>query len=122
MRLECRPGFDFITPIVKLEPLGLILNLPAKLYLPIDQQRVGINNAYNVFGIASPALNSSWKVKPYLYAPIEMESKWEIQSELLVKQFALVAKGIAADIKPNNGAIDFGFYTQKFPEPMNISE
>ena len=85
------PGEDFITPVVRLEPFGMTLNVAAKLYLPTDAARVGINDLrYIQYRGSLSAANQEWYFDAFLEplgtpeAPVEKDiqgaaAAWHVQ-------------------------------------------
>lgn len=105
------PGFDFITPVVRLEPFGLKLNVAATLYLPTDEDRIGINNPIFIKHSASlTAKNedwgSEWELNPFLELLGTPEEPHEatIQDPIKVRQFVYIAKHFPSMYGPNQRA------------------
>lgn len=118
----CLPGYDFITPVVKLEPFGLKLNSPARLLLPTDAVRVGNNSPYMIEHTASETAKSEeWYFSPYLTSLGNSESQASIQDEIGVKQFVYVAKQFPSDVTPDQGAT-VEFFEVEFDSGFTIQQ
>lgn len=102
-----RPGFDFITPVVRLEPFGLKLNVAALLYLPTDEDRIGINNPALIKHLASlTAKNGEWVYEPYLdfLDPSELPHQAMIQDPIKVRQLVYISKQFSCLLRPDERA------------------
>lgn len=104
---EWLPGYDFITPVVRLEPFLLELNVAATLYLPTDAARVGINDPRLIYSRASDtARPSSWVFSPYLEPFKKPGAPFvaKIDNPIMVKKLAYVVKWFPSHIRPQQGA------------------
>lgn len=116
------PGDDFITPVVRLEPFGLKLKTPAKLYLPTDAARVGNNDPAIIKKRGSlSARNNDWFFDPFLESlgtpknPVQPS----IQSPIKIKYLVYVAKLFPSDIHSQQGAKVYYQHVDTSPTSKN---
>lgn len=115
---ECDPGMDFASAVVKVEPFQLNLKAEAKLYIPTNKQRLGINHPSTISYLASENLEpDSWDFDPYI--GFDYSNKVNDINQLtddgpfIIKGFFYFSKQIPSNIKPESGSKP---YIEKFLE------
>ena len=102
------PGDDFITPVIRLEPFGLELKIPAKLYLKTDAARVGKNDPKIIKYVGSKtAKNGDWKFRPYVNPATIATEPRIIQAPLFINVLVYYAKQFPVWIKSDMEAFHF---------------
>ncbi len=114
--------YDYLGPIIKIEPMGLTLNKEANLYLNFNQSdidRLG-NNDPGVIKWAYFSENASPGIIGGFLEPLS--SNDTVYSPRKIKAFSHVSRLISGDISPEDGLQKFssvseGFSTSQFTRP-----
>ena len=102
----CVPGLDFVSPVLKIEPLSLTLNQIAELHLKTYTERLGNNHP----GLMRFKANHSSEIEPsdWLFdalAPsLGSAVNASAESPIRIKTFAHVAKFIPTVMAPDDQA------------------
>ncbi|MEK7432575.1 MAG: hypothetical protein AABZ74_05535 [Cyanobacteriota bacterium] len=114
---------DYISPVVKIEPMGLKLNKQAVIYLETDTKRLGKNQAAL---IEWRTQKYSEKFQSFLYYSGDLNDntkKIKYDSSALLSEFTLVFKVIGTHINPDDSWVIFGdedpFKIQANPQDPN---
>jgi len=89
--------YDYISPVAKIEPLGLELNQTAKIYLESDLQRLG-NNTPSVISCFFSEDKKNW-LKQLNYLD---DSNITVTSPVMLDKFGFISKQIFTFIKPSD--------------------
>lgn len=96
-------SYDYISPIVSIEPLGLDLNKPAQIFLETNLQRLGNNSP----GLVRWATNPTLPIDGFYHVDTQTDGlsrdQWTANMPAAIKKFAYYFKLFPADITPERG-------------------
>lgn len=89
----CFPGPGYMAPVVRLEPFGLELNIPAKFSFVPDAVKVGSNPPSFYGFVATDSISDDeWSFSPYLKRPDVWIRRVSHSEKIGVWQFAYITK------------------------------
>ncbi|MFN8670582.1 MAG: hypothetical protein U0457_00675 [Candidatus Sericytochromatia bacterium] len=101
--------YDYISPVIKIEPFGLKLNKTAKIYAETDIKRLGDNHPYVLKDSGSFSIDKKKWITSYDIFPDGIKKlDWKTNFPATINQLGFFAKFIFNFMKYNSG---YGYYS-----------